>query len=89
MINIQTVFKHLPHYIVIIGIFILGAWAFVNFNYDNNFRLGISLAMGVSYFCWGVIHHIIHHDLTLEVALEYLFVSCLGVITLISLIFEA
>lgn len=80
--------KHLPHYVPIIGIMIIGIWGFYSFSYDKQFQIALALGMAVSYFSWGIVHHVLHKDLSLEAVFEYFFIALLGVITLISVIFR-
>lgn len=81
--------KHLPHYISLIGILIASILAFIIFSYDQIFLLGIAVATSAAYFSWGIIHHLLHGDLSFSVLLEYLAISFLGAVLLISLLFRA
>jgi len=47
----------------------------------------VGVAFG--YVTWGVVHHYVHKDLYLEVVLEYIFVSILGLVLVFSLIIAA
>lgn len=80
--------KHLPHYISLIGIFIAGFLGFYFFAYDRTFQTGIALALSVSYISWGIIHHAMHKDICLEIILEYITVSVLGLVMILSLIYR-
>lgn len=79
---------HLPHYISLYGIFIAAFLAFSFFSYDKFFLTGVTLAVAISYISWGVIHHLVHKDLTFAVMFEYVAVSVLGTIIILSLIFR-
>lgn len=80
--------KYLPHYISLIGIFVAAILAFFFFPYDEFFLVGVALATSLSYISWGIIHHLIHKDLTFLVIVEYISVSVLGLIIVLSLIFR-
>ena len=80
---------HIPHYVSLIGIFAVGILGFYMFGYDRLFQIGVALALSLSYVAWGIIHHIIHKDISLPVVLEYVAVSTLGLIIVLSLIFSS
>ena len=80
--------KHLPHYLSLLGIFILGVLGFVIFSYDKGFQIAILAAIAISYVVWGIIHHSIHKDLYLAVVLEYIAVAILGFVIVFSLVFQ-
>lgn len=84
----QSLVKHLPHYISLIGIFVAGFIGFYFFSYDKNFQVGVVVAMSLSYISWGIIHHTIHKDICLTIVLEYVAISILGMVMALSLIFR-
>ena len=57
------------------------------FSYDKAFQLSVATALAISYFAWGVIHHMIHKDLHISVVIEYAMISILGLTVVISVIF--
>ncbi|KKP48254.1 MAG: hypothetical protein UR39_C0001G0049 [Candidatus Woesebacteria bacterium GW2011_GWA1_33_30] len=81
--------KHLPHYVSLIAIFLAGLVGFYVFSYDKYFRVGIAVALSASYVTWGVIHHASHKDICWTVIFEYIAVSILGLIMVLTLIFRA
>ena len=85
---IKKVVKHIPHYISLFGIFMAALLAFYFFSYDRFFLSGVSVAVAASYVSWGVIHHLIHKDLYPAVVIEYIAVSVLGLVIVLSLIFR-
>lgn len=80
--------KALPHYLPIIGIYFAGAFAFWQFSYDKQFQTGVIIAVGVSHVVWGIVHHLIHKDLSLEVVLEYIMVAILGITSVLVMIYS-
>lgn len=82
-------FKHLPHYVSLISIFVAGVIGFFVFSYDRQFQIAVSLALALSYVSWGIIHHTLHKDICLTIILEYIAVAILGFIMLLSLIYRA
>ena len=84
----QSLKKHLPHYISLVGIFIAGLVGFYFYSYDQLFQIGIVVAMSLAYISWGIIHHTIHEDICFSIILEYIAVAILGVVMVFSLIFR-
>lgn len=85
----KKIAKHLPHYFSLMGILVATVFAFILFSYDQVFLLGIAVATSAAYFSWGIIHHLLHGDLSFSVVLEYMAISVLGAVLLISLLFRA
>ena len=83
----ESLKKHLPHYISLISIFVAAFIGFWYFSYDKVFQIAISVALSLSYISWGVIHHTVHKDISLAIIFEYIAVSVLGLAMMVSLIF--
>ena len=80
--------KHLPHYLPLLGILVVCVIAFIFFPYDTFFKGAVLVAAAVSYVFWGIIHHHIHEELHISVVVEYILVASLGLIIILSLIFN-
>lgn len=78
--------RHLPHYLVLIGILFVGFAGLIVFSYDKTFQTGVALAVALSYVSWGLVHHYLHKDLHWEVFVEYLAIAAVGLVVLFSLI---
>lgn len=81
--------SHFTHYITLFGILTAAVVGFMFFAYDTSFQIAIAVAVSFAYFAWGIIHHLIHRDLYLVVAFEYLLISLLGLFIMLSLIYRA
>jgi hypothetical protein len=81
--------KHLSHYFSLIGIMIVTVVGFFVFSYDKNFQFAIITAASIAYFVWGIVHHIIHRDLNLQIMIEYAVVASLGFVIGISVIYRS
>lgn len=81
--------KHLPHYLSLLGIIAATIVGYVAFSYDKDFQLAVITASCVSYFVWGLVHHYLHRDLSLQVVLEYLVMATLGFVIGISVIYRS
>lgn len=86
MIDIK---KNLSHYFSLFGILILTFIGFFVFSYDKNFQLAIIGAACVGYFTWGIVHHLIHNDLNMQLIIEYAVVASLGFVIGTSVIYRA
>jgi len=84
----QSISKHLPHYISLIGIFVAGFLGFYFFSYDRFFQTALVIALALSYVSWGIIHHTIHKDICLSIVIEYITVAILGMVMALSLIYR-
>ncbi len=80
--------KHFTHYINLISILLAGLIGFYIFSYDPSFKIALVFALSASYIAWGIVHHTIHKDISLTVVLEYVTVSVLGLILVLSLLFR-
>lgn len=83
---IQKHSKHLPHYLPLIGIFVISIIGFLTFRYDPGFQRAVAASTAIAYVTWGVVHHIIHKDFNLIVLLEYVGISFIGLIIILTLI---
>ena len=77
--------KHLPHYLPLIGILLMGILGYTYFSYDRAFQNVVALSLAASYITWGIVHHKLHNDLYLEVVVEYIIISILGLVVLLVL----
>jgi len=82
-------FEHLPHYVPLLGIFGAGVLAFFFFSYDKQFQIGVALSVAAAHMAWGVVHHLMHKDFSPEIVLEYLAVSILGLVAVVSVILHS
>lgn len=77
------------HYIPLLILFFLGVVCFKALSFDRYFQAVVAISVSFSYFAWGIVHHKVHNDLYLEIAMEYFFFSMLGLALILSLIFRA
>ncbi len=70
--------KHIEYYIslcVILSMGIIGIF----FTQDNKLTQGIIIIITAFFYSiWGIVHHSIHHDLSLKIVIEYSLMSLLG-----------
>ena len=80
---------HIRAYTILAGILALGIWGLVWFSYDRGFQTWIALAMCISYAVWGIAHHAAEGNLHLRIVFDYLAISFLGFVLLLSLLYRA
>lgn len=71
--------KHLGYYVSFL--LIVGASIFLVFQNmsDKNLILIFVSFFAASYVLWGILHHLVHHSVTLRIVIEYIVVALLGV----------
>jgi len=82
-------FKHWHHFIPLFGILSAGFIGFFIFSFNQVFQALIMIVMATSYVVWGLLHHYRHEDLHINVIVEYIAVSFLGLVVILSVIFRA
>lgn len=78
--------KHLGHYLPLLLFLTLGSVLFAYFAYNEAVRLYIAVIAAAYYFLWGVLHHYLHKDLTIEIVIEYLAYAVFGVSVIFSIL---
>lgn len=78
MINIQLK-KHIGYYIGLFAILVLSLLLVVNVSYDQRLQMLVIVTASLFYALWGIIHHLVHHDLTSKIVIEYILISSLGI----------
>lgn len=82
----EKVKSHFSHYIPLFTVLAFSVAGFISFSYEKAMLYGIAVGVTSFYLAWGIAHHMVHRDLTLEVFLEYLGTSLVGLVLLISII---
>jgi hypothetical protein len=76
------------HYLVLLFLMVMGIWGIALVSFDKSIQLVIIWSMAAGYLAWGLIHHWIHDDLHLKVALEYLLITAIGILTVSALLLQ-
>lgn len=70
--------KHSGYYIVLFIILVLGfLMAYSNIS-NKAFQVGIIISTTFFYILWGIIHHLINHDLHVKIVIEYILIGAFG-----------
>ncbi|MCL4353073.1 hypothetical protein M1615_01210 [Patescibacteria group bacterium] len=74
------------YYLSVFFILLLAVLALIYFT--GNIRLQGIIVIGISfiYAFWGIIHHFIHHDLTLKIVVEYVLIGTVGMSAMLFLL---
>ena len=80
---------HFSHYFSLVGIIVATIFGYVMFSYDKNFQLVLIGAASLSYFVWGIVHHILHKNLNWEIVTEYAVFAFLGFVIGISVTYRS
>lgn len=81
--------QHLAHFILLLGVLILGAIAVLTLSLDRQMQQYAVMAIGIAYVLWGIFHHHIEGDLHPRVLLEYIIMAMLASSILLSIIIRA
>lgn len=75
IINIK---KHFYYYLSLLGIVFLGVLLALQVSYDRRLQALIVVIMAFFYVLWATLHHLINHDLTTKIMVEYILIGSLG-----------
>jgi len=75
----EKIRKHVGYYIALITILLLGLVLIILTSQNIVFQaLAIFLTV-VFYVLWGILHHLVNHELTLRIVVEYILIGALGI----------
>lgn len=70
-------YKHSAYYIFLIVILTLG-FLLTYSSSDRGFQIGVSVAATFFYVLWGIMHHLMNHDLNAKIVIEYILIGAFG-----------
>lgn len=70
--------RHIWHYGALLAVLILGFFLTMQTASDKTLQLTIVLITTLFYIIWGLLHHLIEHDLTARIVVEYVLIGSLG-----------
>ncbi len=71
--------EHILYYISLIAIFALGIILMFSATPNKQLQMLIFVIMAVFYVIWGVLHHLVNHELSAKIVVEYILIGALGV----------
>lgn len=69
--------EHTIYYIALIIMFSL-SFFLAHSSSDRGFQIGVIIVTTFFYVLWGIIHHIINHDLHTKIMVEYILIGTFG-----------
>jgi hypothetical protein len=74
--------KHLGYYLSLLAILLLGI-VLVILTSPNIKTQGLVISLTVFfYILWGILHHLINHELSIRIVIEYVLIGALGLAVL-------
>lgn len=86
---LKEIVRNRIYYLILLSGLILGLVAFFGFFGLPKLRQEAVIGLCLFYFLWGMAHHLFEKDLHIKIVLEYLLVSSIACIILLSLIWRA
>jgi hypothetical protein len=76
---IEKLRKHVGYYTSLIAILSLGL-ILIFLTRANTLMQSLAILLTVVfYICWGLLHHLINHELNLRIVIEYILIGTLGI----------
>jgi hypothetical protein len=74
---LKRISEHAIYYIALVIMLGLGFLLAYN-STDRNLQIGVVIATTFFYVLWGIIHHLMNHDLHGKIVLEYVLIGVFG-----------
>lgn len=71
-------YQHSGYYIFLATILIFGLLVTYLTHSNRIFQVGTIIATTSFYVLWGIMHHLINHDLSLKIVIEYILIGAFG-----------
>jgi len=71
--------KHLGYYVSFLIILAGSIYLVLQNQSDKSLVIKFVGLFAISYIVWGVLHHMVHHSVTVRIVIEYIVVASLGV----------
>jgi hypothetical protein len=72
--------KHVGYYVSLGAILLLGFTLIVVTRNIPDIQMMVILMTTFFYVLWGIVHHVMHHDITPKIVIEYVLIGVLGVV---------
>ncbi len=69
--------EHSIYYVSLIAILILG-FLLAYSSSNRTFQIGTIIVITFFYVLWGIIHHLMNHDLHAKIVIEYILIGAFG-----------
>ena len=85
----KEIYRNRIYYLILLSGLCLGLVAFFGFFGLPKLRQEAVIGLCLFYFLWGVCHHWLEKDIHIKIVLEYLLVSSIALLVLLTLIWRA
>jgi hypothetical protein len=75
----EKISKHLAYYISLITVLTLGLILIFFTRPNIVLQALVILLTVVFYVLWGILHHLVNHELSLRIVVEYILIGALGI----------
>jgi hypothetical protein len=82
---LKAISEHVIYYtslIAILSISFLLAYS----STDRGFQIGVIIFTTLFYILWGIMHHLLNHDLNTKIVIEYILIGAFGLTTIFFLL---
>lgn len=83
---IKGIKKHLGYYLSLTVILALGIFLSFQTSYDRQLQMLIITIMAFFYVAWSILHHLLEHDLSVKIVIEYVLIGSLAMSVVLFLI---
>lgn len=74
---LKRISEHTVYYISLVTILCLG-FLLAYTSTDRGFQIGVTISTTFFYVLWGIVHHLINHDLHAKIVIEYILIGAFG-----------
>ena len=74
---LKRISEHAVYYISLVAILTL-SFLLAYSSSDRSFQIGVIVATTFFYVLWGIMHHLINHDLHTKIVIEYILIGAFG-----------
>ncbi len=82
----QRVKKHLLYYIFLLFLLSIGILLGFQTAYNRSLQIEVLILTALAYISWGIFHHVVEHNITAKIVIEYVLIGILGVVAVLFLI---
>ncbi len=69
---------HAEYYLSLSVILIFGIFITIRFAPDTTLQMATVVLLSLLYVCWGILHHVLNHNINTKIVVEYILISSLG-----------
>lgn len=74
---LKSIGKHIGYYFSLITILALGIFLSLQTSGDRQLQMLIMVMTVFFYVLWGILHHLLEHDLSIKIVIEYVLIGSL------------